>query len=140
VLIGDFSAETCRSSPARKAHAVPLIQHLASAQLSATAARRTAGVDHPPHTVLSTMAVRLLSALALQKISRSVEMEAVEMERRVKVVLLEIVARVTGGVAPLLIIVWLQTGVRVLLGPALRLAGGMFCFARRLLAWCALMK
>jgi hypothetical protein len=51
------------------------------------------------------MAVRLLSALALQKISPLVEMAAVEMARRVKAVLLAVAALVMDCVARLTTIV-----------------------------------
>jgi len=95
----EFPAETIRSPPARRDPAVPPIRHLAWGRLSATAVRSKGGVDRPPHTVLSTMAVRLLSALALQKISPIVEMAAAEMARHVKAVLLAIAALVMDGVA-----------------------------------------
>jgi hypothetical protein len=133
VLIGKFPAETIRSPPARKDPAVPPIRHLAWSRLSATAVRNKGGVDRPPHTVLSTMAVRLLSALALQKISPLVEMAAAEMVRRVKAVLLAIAAPVMDGVARLTTIVWLQMDARVLLGAVLRLAVGMLGFAEKII-------
>jgi len=135
VLIGKFPAETIRSPPARKDHAVPPIRHLVWGRLSATAVRSKGGVDRPPHTVLSTMAVRLLSALALQKISPLVEMAAAEMARHVKAVLLAIAALVMDGVARLTTIVWLQMDARLHLGAVLRPAGGMLYFAEKIIGW-----
>ena len=79
------------------------------------------------------MAVRLLSALALQKISPLVEMVAAEMARRVKAALLAIAAPVMDGVARLMTIVWLQMDARVLLGVVLRLAVGMLGFAEKII-------
>jgi hypothetical protein len=112
---------------------VPPIRHLAWSRLSATAVRSKGGVDRPPHTVLSTMAVRLLSARALQKISPLVEMVAAEMARRVKAALLAIAAPVMDGVAGLTTIVWLQMDARVHLGAVIRLAEGMLYFAEKII-------
>ena len=56
-------------------------------------------------------------------------MGAVEMEERVKAVLLGIAAQAMDGVAPRAIIVRSQMDVKMLLGAALSLTGGMFGFA-----------